>query len=121
MNKKEKCYKIFDENLEINREKAIKLVMNKLGLDQMTAETYYPLWRKALMDKPGYICPKKEKKEVNQIQKDKQFKYIDDPAMLMKLKQTHTYKEIAKMYNTYPNKIYENIKFYKQVHGGIEA
>jgi hypothetical protein len=46
--------------------------------------------------------------------KNKEAKYIDDPQVLMKLKETHTYKEIANMYGTYPGKIFFNIKNYKQ-------
>lgn len=44
-----------------------------------------------------------------------EFKYIDDPERLMELKKKHTYKELVKMYNTYPDKIFTNIKHYKQV------
>ena len=70
------------------------------------------------MEKPGYVSPEKEKKETISVHRnrDKKFEYIADPILLTSLKQTHTYKEIAKMFNTYPNKIYENIKYYKQTH-----
>lgn len=44
----------------------------------------------------------------------KSFSYIDDPLKLIELKKTYTYGEIAKMYGTYKNKIYENIRHYKQ-------
>lgn len=38
----------------------------------------------------------------------------EDPAVLIKLKKKYTYKELAKMYNTYPDKIYLIIKKYKE-------
>lgn len=41
-------------------------------------------------------------------------KYIEDPLKLIELKKNYTYKEIAKMYNTYPNKIYMDIRDYKK-------
>lgn len=45
--------------------------------------------------------------------------YIDDPITLIKLKETHTYSELAKLYKTYPHKIYNDIKNYKQQLNGI--
>lgn len=46
---------------------------------------------------------------------EKEFEYIDDPLKLIELKKKHTYDELARMYNTYPDKVYRNIKYYKQV------
>ena len=43
-----------------------------------------------------------------------QRKYIDDPVKLIELKTKCTYKEIAKIYNVNPNRIYEDIKHYKR-------
>jgi DNA invertase Pin-like site-specific DNA recombinase len=40
--------------------------------------------------------------------------YIDDPVKLIELKENHTYKEVAKLYGTYPDRIYRDIKNYKQ-------
>ena len=113
---KEECFKIFNEKVGYDRKHTIELVMSIPGITNTLAETYYTAWRKSYMEKPGYMGPKKEKKETVKahIKRDKKFKYIADPILLTSLKQTHTYKEIAKMFNTYPNKIYENIKYYKQ-------
>jgi hypothetical protein len=47
--------------------------------------------------------------------KENIYEYIDDPVKLIELKKAYTYKEIAKMYNTYPNKVFDNIKHFKQI------
>lgn len=57
MNKREECYKIFAENQGATREHVISLVIKKVGVTQTTAQTYYPLWRKSFIDKPGYAGP----------------------------------------------------------------
>ncbi len=60
--------------------------------------------------------PRKEyaKRAIKVEKAKKEISFIDDPVKLIKLKENHTYKEIAKLYNTYPNKIYSNIKNYKE-------
>lgn len=53
MTKKEECFKIFAENLGISRGKVIDLVIEKVGVTQTTAQTYYPAWRNEYMGKPA--------------------------------------------------------------------
>lgn len=117
MTKKEECFKLFYDNSGMNREAAISMVVSKLDVTKATAITYYPAWRKEYMSKPGYVAPVKEVKGKNKVKKEvavKEFKYIDDPVKLMKLKETHTYKEVGKIYGTTDREIYLNIKHYKE-------
>ena len=119
MNKKEWCYKFFDANLGTENQKTIKLAMEKVNLTEQIALSYYSEWRKAYMSKPGYVESPRERKRSRKVnQKPKERVYIDNPERLIDLKQTHTYKEIAKMYNVNPNKIFYDIKSYKEVQGG---
>lgn len=44
-----------------------------------------------------------------------EYEYIEDPIKLIELKKNYTYEQLAKIYNTYPHKIYHDIKHYKQI------
>jgi len=46
VNKKEECFKVFDENTGKDREDILKLAMAKTGVTRATATTYYPAWKK---------------------------------------------------------------------------
>jgi len=78
MTKKEECFKVFSENLGATREQAIKLVVNSVGVTKTTAQTYYPAWRKELMDKPGYTKPEKKGIQENIKNITKNTKIITD-------------------------------------------
>lgn len=69
---------------------------------------------KAIFNKCIRSCDKKFTKRSTKRKYRAEIKYIDDPLKLIELKENHTYKEIAKLYNTYTNKIYMDIKRYKQ-------
>lgn len=56
---------------------------------------------------------KKEKKKISK-KEIKEFTYIDDPIRLVELKKTHTYDEMAKIYGVNRNKVFINIKHYKE-------
>jgi Mor family transcriptional regulator len=60
-----------------------------------------------------FMDKEKKPKQKKSVRKKKTVKYIEKPEKLIQLKEKYTYKEIAKMYNTYPNKIYMTIRDYK--------
>ncbi|MBU3111969.1 hypothetical protein [Clostridium lacusfryxellense] len=65
MTKREQCYQIFTDNQGAIREHAIFLAMKEAGVTKTTAQTYYPIWRKELMNKPGYVAPAKDGMQEN--------------------------------------------------------
>lgn len=49
------------------------------------------------------------------------YEYIENPITLINLKKNYTYQQLAKMYNTYPHRIYRDIKHYKQLNSAINV